>query len=66
MRTDGIELGIKQHEEKGAQFLEDLGLPDIITEIARNHVNAKRYLCFKNSDYYNSMYTIGEIFLYSS
>lgn len=39
------------HEILGATWLMDKGFPPSVTIPIRHHVNAKRYLCFMNSDY---------------
>ena len=36
------DLGVKEHEEIGAQYLESLGFPSSVCEIVRGHVSAKR------------------------
>jgi putative nucleotidyltransferase with HDIG domain len=37
-----------KHEYIGGSMLAEMGFPDNIVEPIRNHVNAKRYLCYKN------------------
>ena len=37
----------------GAEFLESFGFPSDITIFAEGHVNAKRYLVYKDKTYYN-------------
>lgn len=44
-------LGVKQHESVGAEFLATMGAPQLVCELVRSHVDAKRYLVFKNADY---------------
>ncbi len=44
-------LGVVNHEEIGAAFLETLGMSTEVTDLIRSHVAAKRYLCFKNPTY---------------
>jgi predicted HD phosphohydrolase len=44
--------GVMAHEGIGGAFLERLGLPPLTCNIVRYHVNAKRYLVWKNPDYY--------------
>lgn len=47
--------GILDHETIGAQFLYSLGFSYHCCQLVRNHVQAKRYLCYKNPDYYNEL-----------
>lgn len=49
--SNDISLGIKNHEELGANFLKDLQFPDAITIPIRNHVIAKRYLLTMDESY---------------
>ncbi|XP_041369736.1 2-amino-1-hydroxyethylphosphonate dioxygenase (glycine-forming)-like [Gigantopelta aegis] len=51
MVTDGVNFGAKNHDVIGAEFLKNLSFPDTVCDIVRGHVNAKRYLVFKNSHY---------------
>lgn len=44
-------LGVHGHENIGADFLKRLGFDQRIIKLVRNHVNAKRYLLNKDSDY---------------
>lgn len=44
-------LGIVDHEGIGADYLQALGVSPEITELVRHHVQAKRYLCWKNPTY---------------
>ena len=39
------ELGVKNHECIGADYLSQLGFSDRVTDLVRMHVAAKRYLC---------------------
>jgi 2-amino-1-hydroxyethylphosphonate dioxygenase (glycine-forming) len=48
-------LGIKSHEKIGADYLRSKGFPEKIAKLVENHVQAKRYLTFKYSEYYNSL-----------
>lgn len=43
--------GIMNHENIGAEFLRKAGFSRGVVEICRGHVNAKRYLCYKNPGY---------------
>lgn len=56
MVTGGVDLGAKDHETVGEEFLKELGFPSPITDFVKGHVQAKRYLVSKNKEYYNSEY----------
>jgi phosphonate degradation associated HDIG domain protein len=43
--------GVKRHEQIGADFLREKGFPERIAKLVENHVQAKRYLTYKYSDY---------------
>ena len=45
------DVGVKHHEKVGAQFIRDMGFPELIGVIIENHVQAKRYLCSQTKDY---------------
>ena len=47
-------FGIKNHELLGGQFLRELGMPTIISELVESHVNAKKYLA-RNPEYFNNL-----------
>ncbi|WP_276369733.1 phosphonate degradation HD-domain oxygenase [Chryseolinea sp. H1M3-3] len=47
--------GVKSHEKIGADFLRQKGFPERIAKLVENHVQAKRYLTFKDPAYYNSL-----------
>ena len=47
-------FGIKNHERLGADFLRELGIPEIIPELVESHVSTKRYLA-RDEKYYNSL-----------
>lgn len=47
-------FGIKNHERLGADFLRELGIPEIIPELVQSHVSTKRYLA-RDEKYYNSL-----------
>lgn len=47
--------GVKRHEQVGADYLRAQGFPERIAKLVENHVQAKRYLTFKNPDYYNAL-----------
>jgi putative nucleotidyltransferase with HDIG domain len=44
--------GVMAHEGIGAAFLERRGFPAATCDIVRNHVQAKRYLCWKDAAYH--------------
>ena len=46
------EYGRKDHEEVAADWLRDQGFPEKVCILVANHVNAKRYLTFKNPKYF--------------
>ena len=48
-------LGVKDHEKIGAVFLRKLNIPYPIPELVEGHVQAKRYLTFKDPNYYNKL-----------
>ncbi len=48
-------LGVLHHEEIGASFLEARGFSAELCALVRGHVDAKRYLVFKNSRYRESL-----------
>ncbi|XP_014668963.1 PREDICTED: uncharacterized protein LOC106810197 [Priapulus caudatus] len=55
MLTDGMRLGIQQHDVIGAEFLEELGFPAAVTDLVRYHVEAKRYLVTIDENYYSKL-----------
>eukprot|EP00511_Aplanochytrium_stocchinoi_P007766 CAMPEP_0204844880 /NCGR_PEP_ID=MMETSP1347-20130617/660_1 /ASSEMBLY_ACC=CAM_ASM_000690 /TAXON_ID=215587 /ORGANISM="Aplanochytrium stocchinoi, Strain GSBS06" /LENGTH=471 /DNA_ID=CAMNT_0051984591 /DNA_START=37 /DNA_END=1452 /DNA_ORIENTATION=+ len=48
-------LGVQNHERLGASYLVTLGFPAKTCELVGRHVDAKRYLCYKNPAYYNKL-----------
>jgi 2-aminoethylphosphonate dioxygenase len=48
-------LGVLNHEEIGAAFLEERGFGAVVCALVRCHVDAKRYLVTKNAHYRNSL-----------
>lgn len=48
-------LGLVNHENIGADFLEKLGFSKKVSSLGRNHVMAKRYLITKNSEYLSNL-----------
>lgn len=47
--------GIKDHEELGAQFLREKGFSKKVARLVESHVEAKRYLTFKDPLYYSQL-----------
>jgi phosphonate degradation associated HDIG domain protein len=47
--------GMVKHERVGAKFLIRRGFSEKVARLIENHVEAKRYLTFKNPDYYNQL-----------
>ncbi len=47
--------GMLRHERVGANYLRKRGFSEKIAKLIENHVEAKRYLCFKKPDYYNKL-----------
>ena len=47
--------GIKDHEELGAEFLREKGFSKKITRLVESHVEAKRYLTYKDPAYYANL-----------
>lgn len=48
------------HEALGAEFLASLGFSERIQDICRGHVKAKRYLCWKDKDYYEKLHPMSK------
>ena len=48
-------FGIKDHEEIGAEFLRGKGFSKKIARLVESHVEAKRYLTFKDPAYYANL-----------
>ena len=46
------DLGVRRHEEYGAEFLRALGLHRDSCAVVRGHVQAKRYLCWRTPAYH--------------
>jgi putative nucleotidyltransferase with HDIG domain len=42
--AQGVDLGARQHENLGAEYLRACGMDERIVTLVENHVNAKRYL----------------------
>jgi len=54
MITDGINVGTHDHDVIGGCYLQKLGFPQLVCDIVAGHVQAKRYLVYKNNKYYES------------
>ena len=48
-------LGVVNHEGVGSRLLKTVGFSDRVTQLVELHVQAKRYLCFKNPQYYQRL-----------
>ncbi|XP_013387539.1 uncharacterized protein LOC106156700 [Lingula anatina] len=55
METEGITLGVKNHERVGEKYLKSLRFPEEITTFVRGHVNGKRYLVYKDPGYHDKL-----------
>jgi phosphonate degradation associated HDIG domain protein len=49
------EFGIKDHEEIGAEYLLKRGFSKKLARLVQSHVEAKRYLTWKDPHYYNQL-----------
>jgi len=47
--------GNVDHEKLGADFLRERGFSEKVAQLIEHHVNAKRYLTYKNPEYYNNL-----------
>ncbi|HET6254143.1 MAG TPA: HD domain-containing protein [Puia sp.] len=47
--------GIMDHEELGAEFLRGKGFSKKVTRLVESHVEAKRYLTYKDPSYYSNL-----------
>ena len=47
MYTDGLNLGVKNHEKIGADYLRNMGFDAKICKLVEKHVDTKRYLLYK-------------------
>lgn len=54
-RNDMGGYGMMRHERVGANYLRRRGFSEKIAKLIENHVEAKRYLTFKNPDYYERL-----------
>lgn len=48
-------FGTMHHEDVGADYLKKKGFSEKIAALVGSHVAAKRYLTYKNPEYYNSL-----------
>ena len=48
-------FGTMDHEEVGAAFLKERGFSKKLVRLVESHVEAKRYLTWKNPDYYDQL-----------
>jgi len=53
--SSGEYLGCVSHEDIGSQYLYNCGFPVNITELIKNHVNAKRYLAYVDPNYIDKL-----------
>lgn len=49
------EYGVKYHELLGAQYALKCGFSQKVASLIEGHVQAKRYLTYKNPDYFNNL-----------
>jgi phosphonate degradation associated HDIG domain protein len=47
--------GVMRHEKVGADYLRSKGFPEKIARLVESHVQAKRYLTFKDPQYYQQL-----------
>lgn len=47
--------GVMEHEKLGADFLRARGFSEKIAKLVQSHVEAKRYLCFADQNYYEKL-----------
>jgi len=47
--------GNKSHEQIGADFLREKGFPERVARLVENHVMAKRYLTYKQPEYFDQL-----------
>jgi len=45
-------LGVVEHERLGAEWLRSLGFSETVARLVESHVLAKRYLCWRNPQYF--------------
>lgn len=49
------DFGIEAHDQWGEKFLHQHGFPARVIAPVAHHVRSKRYLCYKEPDYYDSL-----------
>eukprot|EP00946_MAST-07B_sp_MAST-7B-sp1_P005296 g5296.t1 len=49
------DCGVMHHEKIGADELRRLGLTERVAKLVQQHVNAKRYLCGTNPEYFSKL-----------
>ncbi len=57
------EYGTAHHEKLGADHLRNLGFADRVCRLIASHVNAKRYLTWKDANYYDQLSEASKITL---
>lgn len=55
--------GVKDHEKIGADYLQERGFSEKLCRLVQSHVQAKRYLTYKNSAYYKNLSDASKITL---
>ncbi|XP_021368896.1 uncharacterized protein LOC110460342 isoform X3 [Mizuhopecten yessoensis] len=53
--TADLHLGSRDHDVVGGQYLRNIGFPDKVCNLVQGHVQAKRYLVWKNPEYYDHL-----------
>ncbi|XP_071546398.1 2-amino-1-hydroxyethylphosphonate dioxygenase (glycine-forming)-like [Panulirus ornatus] len=53
--NNGVTFGAVRHEVIGEEYLRGLGFPPAVTNLVRNHVNAKRFLVATDADYHDGL-----------
>ncbi|XP_052275935.1 2-amino-1-hydroxyethylphosphonate dioxygenase (glycine-forming)-like [Dreissena polymorpha] len=54
MITDDVNIGTRDNDVIGGDYLRRKGFPAIVCDIVAGHVQAKRYLVLKENGYYES------------
>ncbi|MFM1876665.1 MAG: hypothetical protein RL266_2402 [Bacteroidota bacterium] len=47
--------GVMEHEKLGADFLRKRGFSETVAKLVQSHVEAKRYLCFTDPEYFGKL-----------
>lgn len=55
MILNEVNYGVTNHEKIGANYLRSFGINEKICFLVENHVQAKRYLVFKQPEYYEKL-----------